>query len=320
MERPSVRTVAAVPALLVLTAGLAIASAAAEEPMRGRLPGPLIDHPASYEIEMPPAKGAGPSLEVQVVELVNQERWSNGQLPPLKAVTLLDAAAALHSGNMASRNFFAHCDPDTGTQPWDRMTAAGYFWNAAAENIAAGSTTALAVVNLWMGSPGHRANILSTSYYEVGTGYAFEAGDSGNVRQDQNGDCIPDTFNTGPYFRYWTQVFGRRSSVLPLVIEREAHATAVLAVDLFLYGSGWAVDMRLRNENGSFTPWQPFSTDVAWTLSTGGGLKTVTAEIRNGVGTVRSASDSILLLGAGVPIFEDGFESGTLSAWTSTAP
>jgi uncharacterized protein YkwD len=83
-----------------------------------------------------------PSFEERVLELVNEERWNNGQLPPLKGSAQLHDAADGHSINMAIRDFFAHCDLDTKTSPWDRMEAAGYTgWSSAAENIAAGYST-----------------------------------------------------------------------------------------------------------------------------------------------------------------------------------
>jgi uncharacterized protein YkwD len=238
---------------------------------------------------------AQPTFEDQVMEIVNQERWANGQLPPLKRNNFLDSAAEMHSGNMAVRNFFAHCDPDNGTSAADRVEAAGYTgWNALAENIAAGYATPGAVMSAWMGSSGHRANILSTTTRELGIGYAFQSGDQANIRQDANGDCTPDSFNNGPYSHYWTQDFGRIATVYPVVIAREAYETTDPNVSLYLYGTGWALEMRLRNEQGAWTAWQPFAANVAWSLSAGNGVKTVNAEIRNGA-TVRSASDAIVL-------------------------
>lgn len=241
------------------------------------------------------ASSATPTFEERVAELVNQERLANGSLPPLKLEALLTQAAEDHSQNMAQRDFFAHCDPDTGTLPWDRMTAVGYFWNWAAENIAAGSSTPEAVMTQWMGSSGHRANILSTSVREIGIGYFLQSDDQGNVRHDLNSDCTVDSTGNGPWFRYWTQKFGRRSNVYPVVIEREEHSTTDRDVSLYLYGEGWAEQMRLRNAGGAWTAWQAFDPEQAWTLPTGAGTKTVEAEIRNSFGTVLAARDSIYL-------------------------
>jgi hypothetical protein len=245
-------------------------------------------------LDVRPSLGAA-TYEDQVIEILNQERWTNGNLPPLKRNALLDASSETHSNNMASRDFFQHCDPDNNTLPWDRMTAAGYTgWNSAGENIAAGYATPQAAMTGWMNSSGHRANILSTGYREVGIGYVIAASDGNNIRQDANGDCTPDSFNGGPYYRYWTQNFGRISTVYPVVINREACQTANAAVSLYVYGAGWAEDMRFRNENGTWSAWQPYAPDATWTLSAGNGTKTVNAEIRNGA-TVRSASDVIEL-------------------------
>jgi hypothetical protein len=255
------------------------------------------------------------------MEMVNQERWNNGRLPPLKRNVLLDSSAELHSGNMASRNFFAHCDPDTSTMPWDRETAAGYLWSYAGENLAAGSNTAAGAMAQWMGSDLHRDQILSTTSRELGVGYVHDPSDAGNVRYDGNSDCVTDSFNLGPWYHYWTQNFGMRSTVYPVVIEREAYETATRNVNLFLYGSGWADEMRIRNENGSWTSWEPFSANVTWQLSSGSGTKEVFVEIRRG-GTVRAASDTIMSMDAFDPdqVFPDGFETGDTDAWTDTVP
>lgn len=242
-----------------------------------------------------PVAAQTPTFEDQVMELVNQQRWSNGQLYPLKRCDLLDNSAETHSGNMATRNFFAHCDVDTKTLPWDRMTAAGYTpWSAAAENIAAGYTTPAAVMTGWMNSSGHRANILSTTVRELGIGYVYQSGDQSNVRNDANGDCNADGTTGGPYGHYWTQNFGKRSTVYPVVINREAFQTTESTVQLYLFGSGWATEMRFRNDSGSWSAWQPYATDVSWVLSGGNGSRMVNAEIRNG-GTTYGASDVIWL-------------------------
>ncbi len=248
----------------------------------------------------------GPTYVEQVVELVNQARWDNGQLPPLKAVDLLHNSAGTHSGNMANRDFFAHCDLDTGDSPWDRMVDAGYNWNWAGENIAAGYGTPASVMDGWMNSTGHRANILSANFREVGVGYVYQSNDQGNIRADGNGDCVADQFNRGPYYRYWTQNFGTRNTIYPVVINREAYETETRQVSLYMYGAGWATEMRFRNEDGTWSAWQPYAANVNWTLSNGNGLKTVNAEIRDGGGEVRSASDTIMLNSPIVePIFGD---------------
>ncbi|MCP4654727.1 MAG: CAP domain-containing protein [bacterium] len=280
------------------------------------LPEPLAITPPE-----PPAvrvrKASGPSFEDQVMEIVNQERWSNGELPPLKRDDLLDAAAEGHSSNMGSRNFFAHCDPDTSpvTWPGDRMVAAGYYPAYYGENIAAGYSSPSSVMSAWMASPGHRAAILSTGFWELGIGYVYDAADTANVR-DFDAYCNLESSNHGPFRNYWTADFGRRVLVVPVVIDREAYAPATRDVDLYLYGIGCAVEMRIRNGDGAWTDWQPFSSDVAWQLSPGNGVKEVLVEISN-CGTTSPAGDTIVL-NQPDEIFADGFESGGSSVWSST--
>lgn len=116
------------------------------------------------------------TLEEQVVELTNQQRVEHN-CAPLTISSELVIAAKEHSQDMAERNYFSHTSPE-GETPWDRMEAAGYHFQEAAENIANGPTTAAGVVNAWMESTkGHRENILNCELHEIGVGYA--AGTSG---------------------------------------------------------------------------------------------------------------------------------------------
>jgi uncharacterized protein YkwD len=125
----------------------------------------------------------------RVLELTNIER-SKLSLPPLTFNTQLLNAAATHSQNMALQDFFSHTGKD-GSSLASRISATGYQFSAAAENIAAGSSTPEQVVSSWMNSSGHRANILNPNLKEIGIGYYFLADDTGRVN-----------FN-----HYWTQVF-----------------------------------------------------------------------------------------------------------------
>jgi uncharacterized protein YkwD len=297
--------------------------------------GPVIPGPQPVPLVLPatsaenPGKAAtqGASFAERVVEIVNQERWTynNGQLPPLKNHALLEAAAQGHSERMATGDFFAHCDLDTLEEFFERVLDEGYVYSWVGENIAAGSSSPEAVVAGWMNSPGHRANILNTDFREIGVGYYYQAGDQSNVRQDllpntypPGPDCVADSFGNGPWYRYWTQNFGARSSGYPVVIEREAYETSSRTVDLYLYGSGWATEMRIRNDCGSFGAWQAFAANVSgWELCAEDGVREVFVEIRNGGGSVRSASDTIVLSGAFNEIFSDGFESSDTTAWSA---
>jgi cell division septation protein DedD len=86
----------------------------------------------------------------------------------------LDNAAQAKANDMAARNYWSHDTPD-GQSPWTFFTAAGYEYQTAGENLAYGFDTSLNTVNAWMNSPGHRANILNTTYTEVGFGIANAA-------------------------------------------------------------------------------------------------------------------------------------------------
>lgn len=251
-----------------------------------------------------------PDPAQEVIYLTNIERFNNGGLPPLKGVTELMNSSYLHSVAMAERNFFAHCDLDTKKLPWTRMQDAGYHYSWAGENIAAGYTVPASVMNGWMNSSGHRANILSTNFREIGVGYYHYPGDTPDTRRDHDGDCNADGQANASYYRYWTQNFGSRSSVYPVVLDLESHMTDSRDVALYVYGEGWATQMRIRNNSRNWSPWMPFASELVWTLDGGNGTQAVSVEIRNSSGTVRSASDDICLeMGLPDLIFRDEFEA-----------
>ncbi|MCM6775571.1 CAP domain-containing protein [Nocardia sp. CDC159] len=105
----------------------------------------------------------------EVVTLTNAERAKAG-CQPLKAENRLTQAAQGHSEDMAKNNFFDH-NSSKGS-PGDRIAATGYKARTWAENIAMGYRDAKDVVNGWMNSPGHRANILNCGLREIGVGVA----------------------------------------------------------------------------------------------------------------------------------------------------
>ncbi|MFG2806758.1 CAP domain-containing protein [Streptomyces massasporeus] len=119
-----------------------------------------------------------------VIDLTNRERTRHG-LPPLSADPLLTTAAQAHSADMVARAFYAHTAPDGG-QPWDRAAAAGSTRRSIGENIACGQRSPADVVEGWMNSPGHRANILKPGFTHIGVGFA----------------------GGGRAGMYWTQLFG----------------------------------------------------------------------------------------------------------------
>jgi uncharacterized protein YkwD len=132
-----------------------------------------------------PSDGSYAAIENQVVALSNTFRQQNG-CGAMRIDSRLVTAARKHSTDMVSKNFFDHTGSD-GSSFVQREVAAGYTTGASAENIAWGYRTAQDVVNGWINSPGHRANLLNCSSVAVGVGLAYKA------------DGTP----------YWTQDFGR---------------------------------------------------------------------------------------------------------------
>lgn len=106
----------------------------------------------------------------EVVALVNKERASQG-LAPLKINWEVARVAQYKSEDMRDRNYFNHTSPTYGT-PFEMLKKFNIKYSAAGENIAKGQKTAQAVVSSWMNSEGHRKNILSTNFTEIGVGYA----------------------------------------------------------------------------------------------------------------------------------------------------
>jgi len=121
--------------------------------------------------------------ENEVIRLVNIERSKKG-LSPLKANWQVSRIARYKSKDMADLNYFSHYSKTYGS-PFDMLESFGIKFSAAGENIAAGQTSPSQVVTAWMNSPGHRSNILSPSYTQIGVGLA----------KNRAGKC------------YWTQMF-----------------------------------------------------------------------------------------------------------------
>jgi len=150
-----------------------------------------------------PGGGANPgsnpedasAAEQSVFDLVNQEREKAG-VGPLSWCDGLAELAKAHSNDMCDRGFFSHVNPE-GEGPGDRASAghAGSYtftpvypnpYFGLGENIAMGQTTAAQVMDDWMNSPGHRANILKGGYTHIGVGVCDGCG------------------------KHWTQCFGTR--------------------------------------------------------------------------------------------------------------
>jgi uncharacterized protein YkwD len=123
--------------------------------------------------------------EKGVIELTNVERKKAG-LSPLKANPLLMAAARGHGENMAKQDKLDHVLDDK--KPADRVKAAGYRFAAVGENIAWNQKDPAQVLESWMNSEGHKANILGKDYLEIGVA------------------CVKNAKGE----RYWVQVFGKQ--------------------------------------------------------------------------------------------------------------
>ncbi|MEU1488402.1 sigma-70 family RNA polymerase sigma factor [Streptomyces sp. NPDC005752] len=121
-----------------------------------------------------PKASSAPSVTQEVIALVNTERAKEG-CGSVSGNGMLAKAASSHSADMVARNYFSHTSPD-GTDPGTRITAAGYRWSTYGENIAKGQQTAESVMDAWMNSEGHRANILNCDFKEIGIGREDSSG------------------------------------------------------------------------------------------------------------------------------------------------
>ena len=120
------------------------------------------------------ADPAAPPIELQdpiVVTFANMTNTvrANAGCGELEWHAAAAAVAKAHSRDMGQRSFFSHTNPD-GKSPFDRLADAGLTYRSAAENILTGERTASGALQLWMNSPGHRANLLDCSFTHHGVG------------------------------------------------------------------------------------------------------------------------------------------------------
>ncbi|MHB0987135.1 MAG: CAP domain-containing protein [Bellilinea sp.] len=228
-------------------------------------------------------------FEQRVVELVNIERSKAG-LPPLKRNDQLDFAVRDHTRDLVEDNYFAHDTMDrvNGTLTFVcntftriKMYYSGY--SAAGENLAAGYSTPEAVVQGWMGSDGHRKNILNKEYKEIGVGYYQGA---------------------AQYTYYWGQDFGAKSDVYPVIINNEALQTTNPIVSSYIYGKGVWAEMRLRTDSGAWSEWVPFQENVTWQLPQTNGTHALAVELRAAGAETAGASSSDVIMLTGIPVPE----------------
>ncbi len=114
-------------------------------------------------------------MQASVAASVNEQR-ANAGLPPVKIDERLTSAAQAHANDIAQRQVLTHTGSD-GTNAGQRINAYGYGWTTWAENAAAGQQTPAQVMDSWMNSAGHRANILNGSMIDIGI--AAAAGSNG---------------------------------------------------------------------------------------------------------------------------------------------
>jgi hypothetical protein len=200
-----------------------------------------------------------PNVVQQVIELTNRERLKAG-LPALKRQSNLQQSATWMAHDMLDNHYFDHHDSG-GRSMVSRITDFKYSeYSALGENIAMGQRTPQEVVEGWMNSPGHRANILSANYSEIGVGY---------VPTSSRG--------TGGY---WVQDFGSRFDRCPIVIDTDALKTRSSHVKLSIHGDDWVEKMRFSNDGAHWTNWEQFRPIRDWNLDAGPGRHTVHIEVR----------------------------------------
>lgn len=139
------------------------------------------------------------------ITLVNAARIQ-ARLSRLTENETLRRVALSYSQRMARENFYGHVDPQ-GKQVSDRLAMAGYLAQMSAENIARGQPDPATVVEGWLNSPGHRANIMNPDLSEIGAGYLFTSTDA--------------------YQHYWTHVFATPDASVGR--DRNTYPTLVLA-------------------------------------------------------------------------------------------
>jgi uncharacterized protein YkwD len=145
----------------------------------------------------PPAAAQADDVAGRVLALVNQARAqprrcgseSFSAAKPLAINAQLNQAAAVHAQSMARFGYLEHQGRD-GSSPADRASRAGYDWRSIGENVAMGQTTPERVVQDWLRSPEHCANIMEPRFTEMGVAFAVNPASEGGI--------------------YWAQSFGRR--------------------------------------------------------------------------------------------------------------
>lgn len=144
----------------------------------------------------PPPQSAAADVATRVLTLTNEAR-SRGRrcgsdwfavAPSVVRNALLERAAAAHARDMARHSMLEH-EGSEGSSPAQRVTRAGYRWRSVGENIASGQTTPEQVMQEWIGSPVHCANLMDPGFTEMGVAFAVDTKSESGI--------------------YWVQKFGR---------------------------------------------------------------------------------------------------------------
>lgn len=151
--------------------------------------------------EITPLSDSREKIE-RVVELVNEERAKKGVAPVTLNETMTEAAMLRAEEIVES---FSHTRPD-GTSCFTVLDDYEIGYYGCAENIAAGSSTAAATMNQWVNSSGHYANLMDSSYSEIGVGVAYD----------------PES----TYGYYWVQLFIDPTDPIPAVTTTKATTAA----------------------------------------------------------------------------------------------
>lgn len=152
----------------------------------------VVGTPLAY-----PSPGSSAEVSARALKLVNAARAQPRKCghtafdaaPPLRLSPVLERAALAHAKDMAAHSAFEHVGSD-GSRPADRVRRAGYRWRAVGENIAAGTADIESVVQGWLDSPGHCANLMGKQFEEMGIAFHVEPKSKATI--------------------YWAQVFATK--------------------------------------------------------------------------------------------------------------
>jgi hypothetical protein len=228
----------------------------------------------------------------QFYTLVSEARLGEGLAPYGLSTNLLNASAQRHADDLATNQVSSHVGTD-GSMPRQRIAEAGYAaWTQdngeliAGENFWIGHGTVEDALAFFLQDPPQRANILSSTYREIGVGAAADA-DGRN---------------------YYVLDFGVRPNVLPIFVNDGAANADAPQVAIRLTNEearpggegvifmGQAIEIRVNNEpNFESLPWQPWEPLIPWTLPDTPGEHTVYVQFRDAAGRTAASADTIVL-------------------------